>query len=250
MEKWLIFQAGTTPAAGYAADYLKQGGISLVDQPTPEVTHLLLDVPSFDQKGLLRGGGDPEKLLDMLPQNIRVIGGNLEHPALDGYETVDLLKNADYISENAAITADCALRVAAPLMKTTFRQADALVLGWGRIGKCLSQLLRCMGTDVTVGARKESDRAMLRALGYKAVDTAGLNDLSRYRMIFNTVPEMVLDGSKTAMCRNCVKIDLASKPGIAGDDVVWARGLPGLYAPEASGVLIAKTIIKHLKEES
>ena len=39
-------------------------------------------------------------------------------------------------------------------------------------------------------------------------------------------------------------IDLASKLGIEAEDVIWARGLPGKDAPETSGDLIARTVIR------
>ena len=47
------------------------------------------------------------------------------------------------------------------------RLADCkvLVIGWGRIGKCLAALLKGLEADVTVVARKETDRAILHALG-------------------------------------------------------------------------------------
>ena len=43
---------------------------------------------------------------------------------------------------------------------------------------------------------------------------------------------------------NAIKIDLASVPGMNGDDVIIARGLPGKEAPESSGKLIADTILR------
>ena len=58
------------------------------------------------------------------------------------------------------------------------------------------------------------------------------------------IPEAV-----SAQCRNCLKIELASLPGIAGDDVIPARGLPGIYVPESSGKLIADTLLHRLQEE-
>jgi hypothetical protein len=45
-----------------------------------------------------------------------------------------------------------------------------------------------------------------------------------------------------------LKIDLASQPGIGGNDVIWARGLPGKNAPESSGKLIAQTVLRKLEE--
>ena len=246
----LIYPIGATAASRYAAAFLAQAGLPLVDHPTPEVTHLLLDVPSFGPDGALRGGGALEKILETLPQYITGAGGNLDHPALDGYRKIDLRQDADYIAENAAITADCALQVAAPLLTCTLSRSPALVIGWGRIGKCLSQLLKAIGNDVTIAARKPADRAMVQALGYTAADPSLLADLSRYRVIFNTAPAPVLDREQLALCKNCVKIELASKKGLDCGDVVWARGLPGVYAPETSGRLIADTLIRLLKERS
>lgn len=251
MDKWLVYPVGNTPASRYAAEYISESGIPLTDHPTPEVTHLLLDVPSFGTGGNLRGGGDVEKILETLPQYITVIGGNLDHPALQGYHTLDLLQNADYVAENAAITADCALQIAASLLTTTLHRCPTLIIGWGRIGKSLGQTLKAIGTDVTVAARKETDRAILRALGYHAADPAHLNDiLPRFRLIFNTAPEMVLHQKQLSQCRNCLKIDLASRRGLEGEDVLCARGLPGIHAPESSGQLIAQTVLRLMKEDT
>lgn len=250
MNNVLIYPAGGTDACRYAALFLRQSKRPIVDHPTPEVTHLLLDVPSFRSDGLLRSGEAVDKILERLPQEVTVVGGNLNHPALAEHKTVDLLKDSRFLAVNAAITADCALQVAAPLLTTTVQDSPALVIGWGRIGKCLARLLKAVGNDVTVAARKEADRAVLSALGYNSLDTAKLaSTLSRYRLIFNTVPEVVLSCSHTELCKNSVKIDLASKRGIEGDDVVLARGLPGIHAPETSGKLIAETFIRLFEEE-
>lgn len=250
MAEHLIYPIGSTKACTYAVDFLKKAGMKTVDHPTPEVTHLLLDVPGFAADGQLRGGGAVERILETLPQYITVVGGNLDHPVLKDYRKMDLLRDEDYLAENAAITADCALQVAAPLLTATIQDSPALVIGWGRIGKCLGKLLKAIGNDVTVAARKPSDRAMLHALGYRTADPGNLTPLSRYRIIFNTAPAPILNQEQLAQCQNCVKIDLASKQGLEGEDVVWARGLPGIYAPESSGRLICDTFIKLMKEGS
>lgn len=241
----LVYPVGTTEACKYASAFLNRSGVDIADHPSPEVTHLLLDVPSFCADGTLRGGGDVGSVLERLPEKVIVVGGNLTHPALAGYQTIDLLKDAEYLAMNAAITADCAMQVAAPLLTTTFTDSPALIIGWGRIGKCLGQLLKAIGSDVTIAARKDSDRAMIRALGLQAVDMAGISKiLPRCRLLFNTAPEMVLHKEDLRSYKHCVKIDLASKPGIEGADVVWARGLPGVHAPESSGRLMAQTFLR------
>jgi dipicolinate synthase subunit A len=165
---------------------------------------------------------------------------------------VDILTDGDYLAQNADITAHCAVKAALQRLPVTLKGLPVLVVGWGRIGKCLGQLLRSMGAAVTIAARKASDRAILAALGYEILDTAALGyELVRFRLVFNTADAMVLPRQALEYCRaDCLKIDLASKLGLGGDDVIWARGLPGKEAPESSGALIARSVIPILREES
>ena len=244
-----IYPVGTSSALEYAVKLLTNKGFSIVDHPTPEVTHLLLDVPSFQNNGRLRSGAQIEKILETVPQYITVVGGNLDHPALESYQTWDFLQQESYLADNAAITADCAIQVATPLLSTTLVQTPTLIIGWGRIGKCLAQMLKALGTSVTVAARKESDRAMLKAMGFEAVNPAKLTTLEPYRLLINTAPEPILEEDILKQSQNCIKIDLASRKGLAGEDIIWARGLPGIYAPESSGRLIGETFLQFLKEE-
>lgn len=246
----LIFPIGKTPGCQYAVQAMEKMKVPLVDHPTPEVTHLLLDVPSFGPDGMLRSGEDLRYYLERLPPSTTVVGGNLNQPVLDNHKIIDLLRDPDYLSINAAITADCALRIAAKEMKVVFFHCPVLVLGWGRIGKCLGQLLKALGADVTIAARKEADIAMIQALGYQGSNIHRLKPLlPGFRVIFNTVPDMILNSQDTAAIPDCIKIDLASTPGIQGEDVIWARGLPGVYAPESSGNLITGTFLKLVRRD-
>lgn len=239
MDKILLYPIGFSESCLYAANSLKKAGISLIDHPAPEITHLLLDVPS---KETLSDGIDLKEVLRMLPRSVTVIGGNLNLPE---YKTMDLLQDPLYLAKNAAITAQCALQVAAPHLHTTFADTPVLILGWGRIGKCLSKLLSNLGCSVTVAARKPQNRAMLETLGYGAVDFERVPSiLPQCGLLYNTVPDLpfIWDLSQV------VAIDLASAPGMQGDNVIIARGLPGKYAPESSGRLIAETILRFQKE--
>ena len=71
-------------------------------------------------------------------------------------------------------------------------------------------------------------------------------DAKTVAVIYNTAPAPVLDRKTLAKCLGTLKIDLASLQGLDGPDVIWARGLPGLYAPESSGRLIAQSILPRL----
>lgn len=244
-----VYCAGTTPAMAYAKRHLLESGVPVTDTPQWNAGHLLLDVPSFRPGSSLCDSKNLDTLLSALPRDIVIWGGNLNHPALEGFHTIDLLQDETYLAANAAITAHCTLEVASPLLTTTWNQTPVLIIGWGRIGKCLARLLKSMDCPVTVAARKERDRAALASLGYDAADPANLvSSLPEFRLICNTAPEPVLSEQNTTLCQNCVKIDLASRKGIAGEDVVWARGLPGVHAPESSGRLIAETFLRLSKE--
>lgn len=245
MSQYIFYPANRSPVLLAASEALKSKGYGVVSRPCESVTHILFPVPAFAPDGSLKGGGNFEEILASVPK-ATVIGGNL--PPISGRRTMDLLKDPYYLADNAAITAYCTLGLLMEKLPVILRGCKVLIIGWGRIAKCLSALLWALEADVTVGARKPEDRAMAHALGYKVIQLEGLDhELNAYQVICSTPPEPVLDEEQLSHCRDgCLKIDLASTPGLLGEDVIHARGLPGLRAPESSGKLIAKTVIRLL----
>ena len=192
-------------------------------------THLLLNVPTKPAD------------LDWISHNTTVIGGNLDFLPPE-IPKIDLLKEERYIAENAHLTADCALRLLGQHLPCRFRDCPVLVIGWGRIGKCLAEMLKALSARVTVAARKPADIALLTALGYDVVRVDAI-EAKHYKAIVNTAPAPVLPAGEG------LRIDLASVKGMEGDNVIWARGLPGKMLPESSGKLIADAILRHLEGE-
>lgn len=133
-----------------------------------------------------------------------------------------------------------------------------LVVGYGRIGKCLAKMLQGIGACVTVSARSLGDMAMIRAFGYKAVHTAELASIAGdFDLIINTVPHKVINESVIERInRETLVIDLASKPGGVDMDaakkfgirVIWALSLPGKVAPVTAGKIICDTVINIINE--
>ena len=228
MGQWNFRIAEESATLQYAKEHLQKLGWTY----DKSAKYLLLPVPTKSDHA------------DALRCDTVVIGGNLNTGIYKDRKCIDLLKDPFYLAENAKITAYCAIRYALEKLSIILDGCPLLIIGWGRIGKCLGQLCKCMGADVTVYARKETDRATLLSLGYKVIDHLGSTE--PYRVIFNTAPVMVLpEGSRH---KGQVKIDLASTQGIEGDDVIWARGLPGKDAPESSGKLIAYTVERLRRE--
>lgn len=237
-----IYCAGTTPACSYACHYLSKAGFLIADSPDWNTKHLLLDVPSFSSGSWTVTS--PDTLLSSLPENITVWGGNLNHPMLESFKKVDLLKDESYLIKNADITADCTIPIAEFALTRPWQEVNAMIIGWGRITKSLSQKLKRLGCDVTISSRSTSHQEEAIASGFYA--TASPDDIQPYHLIVNTAPAHVLSVQDP---HSSLLIDLASVKGIEGSNVIWARGLPGKYAPERSGKLIADTILRLSKEE-
>lgn len=238
MFKGTVLCVPRSEAIRHAARCLHSLGISVTEKSAPDVTHLLLPVPSFS-------GGDQylAHLLTGLPDGIIVSGGNLNSPLLEGYCCMDFLRDPYYLAENAAITADCAIDILENKLGSGLNNSQVLIVGWGRIGKCLMFQLQRLGLTVTVAARKSEDLAMIRALGTRSLPIGDVPEESeRFDAIVNTVPVLVLPD--ISVKPDAVVLELASKPGITGPDIINARGLPGKMAPARSGNLIAETFIR------
>lgn len=243
MNRFLFATAGRSASLDHCVELLTAKGYVFTSCLTDPVTHLLLPIPSVDERFYIKGDGPLQEVLEKLSPTATIIGGNLPTELLGGRPYIDLLKDEEYVSQNAYITAHCAMALAAERLDTTFRSCACLIIGWGRIGKCLADVMARLQADVTVAARNPRDRAILAALGYKAVAVTDI-DPTAYDLIFNTAPELILPDCKGP----ALKIDLASKPGITGKDVLWARGLPGKMAPAAAGKLMARLIQYYNKE--
>lgn len=224
-------------AIRYAGGILSNIGISVTESTAPDVTHLLLPVPSFS-------AGDEylAHLLAELPEDVIICGGNLHSPLLENYRIVDFLRDPFYLADNAAITSKCAMKILDREVADPARK-KALILGWGRIGKCLGFRLQQAYADVCIAARKTQDIAMIRALGFRGVSTDLVRDeIGRYDVIVNTIPELILPGIRTG--EGALILELASKPGVTGGRILDGRGLPGKMAAKDSGKLIAETFIR------
>lgn len=251
MRNIVIYPVGCTPASHIAAGILAKKGIGVTDHITPDATHLLMDIPSFSEKGLLKSGINLRELLSLLPPQITLIGGMLPDAFADTYPVIDLLKDDTYLYENAALTAECALRIAAEKINFSLRNASVLVIGWGRIGKHLAFLLKSYGAKTTILSRNAAHQAEAASFGFSAALPEIQPDrLKEFLIIFNTAPAVTISGKLAEMCESSLKIDLASAPGIEAADVIQARGLPGIHVPESSGRLIADTVLRHLREET
>ena len=179
------------------------------------------------------------------------------YPKLANALVYDYAERDDFAILNAVPTAEGAIEIAMREYEGTIFGSRSLVTGFGRIGKLLARMLRSLGSDVTVSARKLSDLAYIQALGYRAVNTESMKSAKGYELIFNTVPSMIFDENLLENTdRTALLIDLASLPGGVdfesarrlGIDAHSAPGLPGKCSPKSAGEIIKKTVFSIIEE--
>ena len=192
-----------------------------------------------------------DELLALLPESATVYACGPGHPDGDG-RVIDLWANEALIRENAALTAEGALVAAMRASDTAIRDARCLVIGWGRIGRALTERLVGLGAQVTVASRSEQGRHRAVERGAEAVATASVADaLPGRRVVFNTAPGMVLDADALRHAdADTLIVDLASPPYGVDLTAAWSLGLrawrepalPGRYCPRSAALALLNAI--------
>ena len=178
---------------------------------------------------------------------------------------IDYFASEYFQEKNAYITAEAALSLAMKSIDKTIREGRFALTGYGRIASRLAGLLRLMGGEVTVAARKESAMASAELLGCSTLNIGKnkegeISQLeSGYDVIFNTVPSLLFGREfLEKLDKGTLIIELASSPGGIDADaaraldsrVLWASALPSKYAPASAGALVAECIRRILDEEA
>ena len=194
------------------------------------------------------------ELLRMLSEKPIYSGCAKQLQAYTSGGVYDYTIDEGFLYRNAELTAEGALGILLNDYEGAVMDARILVTGFGRIGKMLTRMLGALGADVTVAARKASDRALIRLYGMGAADYPDLR-YGEYDIIINTVPAPVINAKAVdEMKEEVFLIDLASLPGGVdferaqerGITAIHALSLPGKTAPLAAGAIIKDTIMKRI----
>ena len=189
------------------------------------------------------------------------IAGRIENEILEKLKDVnviDILNREELTVLNTISTAEGAIQIAMEESTKTIHGSKILVMGFGRVSKILSNMLKGIGADVYCETTKTVNCSWIKAYGYKPIlldelDTA----LGKFDIIINTIPHIILDKKKLGLInKDCMIIDIASNPGgvdrIAakelGIKLIWALSLPGKVAPITSAEFIKETLENVLKD--
>ena len=228
-------------------------------------------VPALETEALARAGSvvvncpprtkesaSLAEIAERLPESARVYLCGPGHPAQADGRTIDLWSDEELLLENARLTAEGAVCAAMTACGCAIRDARCMVVGWGRIGRALTEILVALSARVTAVSRREGSRNRAVERGAEAVDTGRIGEaLPGHRLIFNTAPAMVLDRAALARAdSDALLIDLASPPYGVDLRAAWDRGLrawrepglPGRYCPQSAALALLRALWRSEKE--
>ena len=168
----------------------------------------------------------------------------------------DYNKRDDFKYKNAILTSEGAIALYKENSNKAIYGSNILITGFGKIGKSLCNVLKAMGSKLTVCARSDIDKAQAKTIADKVIDFKALQ-CQNYDIIFNTVPAIYFTKKEIDTFKNDIKyIELASFPGgidkhyakIKSIDIIDGSKLPSRYSKISAGYLIGETIDKMIKE--
>lgn len=170
--------------------------------------------------------------------------GNINNKLKEAWESknikvIDIMQKEEFVVLNVIPTVEATIEI---IMKDNQNKIingmECLIMGFGRIGKVLAHKLQGLAVNCTCLVTNEVEKAWTIAYGYKNVDLNYIknkpSNLSKYDIIINTIPQILLKEELKNVNKETLLIDLASKPyGIDRDiakrenlNFIEALGLP------------------------
>lgn len=201
-----------------------------------------------------------EEISEYAKKDTVICGGMLPQAITDNFnKCIDYYKDELLQTGNAVPTAEGAIMIAMQETPFTVDGARCMVYGSGRIAKALVPRLKGLNGEITVAARKKSDRAYWETQGIKVCTfEKSITMLPYTDILFNTVPALVIGKNELDNFNESgIIIDLASRPGGTdfeygkkiGRRIIWALSLPGKVAPVTAGRIIYNTVVSLLNEK-
>ena len=197
------------------------------------------------------------ELYEKLPPNAHVLAG-MSDGMPDGIIKVDYNLDEEFTLRNAAASAEGALATLIKETDKTLAEQKSVIIGYGRIGSLLADMLYSLGSKVSVVARSPIARAKLEAKGIAAYDLPSLPTLiGECDSVINTVPSPLINNLSLALASDDLTIiDLAASPGGCdkravekrGLKLIYAPGLPGKFAPMSAARALFIFADKYIKE--
>ena len=268
----LVRMSATVVVVGFPRDKIVHGAfaVNTVEEACKDAEVVILPLPGTTNEGTIRAiyAENPlvltEKAISSISKNALVIIGSArpflkEWAERYGFQLMEVIDLDEIAILNSIPTAEGAIQIAMQETTTTIHGSNTCIIGFGRVGITMARTLKALGSEVTVVARNEGQLARAYEMGCRR---AGFHDLREImqdtNVIFNTVPQLVLDKEILRYANpDVLIIDLATQPG--GTDfeaansfrlkAILAPGLPGKVAPAFAGKILADVIPRLIIKE-
>lgn len=179
-----------------------------------------------------------------------------KHLKNKGIEVHLFFDDEELAMKNAHLTAEGALHHIIMNTDVSVKGSNILVLGYGRLGKTITRLLKNAEANVYVSVNSKEEQAQASVVADYVCDVANCKKhYTFFSCIVNTIPAMIIAHEELMRINNdCFVLDLASKPG--GVDHILAKelniktlhalGVPGKTAPKSAAIYIRESIYKVL----
>ena len=151
--------------------------------------------------------------------------------------SIDYTDNEDFLKKNAYLTAEGAITLYYNEVQETLLNKKVLILGYGRIGKYLSKMLKSLNCNVSVYARGKEIQNEIVLDGYNSAPLKNNN----YDVVFNTIPSNIVSNE----FENCICIELANG-FLNKEKVINGNGIPGKMFPKTASKIILDAILPYL----
>lgn len=173
--------------------------------------------------------------IEDLLKNKAVFVGNINNKLKEDWESknikvIDIMQKEEFVVLNVIPTVEVTIEI---ILKNNQNKIingmECLIMGFGRIGKVLAHKLQGLVENCTCLVTNEVEKAWTIAYGYKNVDLNYIknkpSNLSKYDIIINTIPQILLKEELRNVNKETLLIDLASKPYGIDRDIVKRENL-------------------------
>ena len=164
----------------------------------------------------------------LLPESATVYACGPGHPDGDG-RVIDLWANEALIRENAALTAEGALVAAMRASDTAIRDARCLVIGWGRIGRALTERLVGLGFYGKSPTGIYDESTTLAVMRYQAAAGETVNGVASRALLERIMSQDDITAEYATLTPGC-EGPLVAKFQLAMSSIGYYNGIiDGLY---------------------
>lgn len=195
--------------------------------------------------------------------SILITGGlneeSIQKLKVNNIKFYDIMESESFVEKNANATAEGTIKIIMENTIKTIQDLNIMIIGYGRIGKKLTSLLKAFNSNIIVVTRREEVKEKLTKENITTELTKNIYDVvSRVDVIINTAPAIFL---KDKVLENIKKetliIDVASKPGGVdfikaeklGLRVLWELGIPSKYSPDSAASFIKEEVDRIMKNK-